>query len=125
MRDRTDRPPTPSNGEALLREVATNARHAARLVRELHGTADRVAAASELPPSLEGVPVRRRPPLAVNHGKQSGEAVAEDLGLGALRLALNDLTMARRAVDLALTDLLEEGDRVLDAFGARTRHILR
>jgi hypothetical protein len=52
-------------------------------------------------------------------------ALPEVPELAAMRLALNDLALARRALERVLNELLEEGDLVLDAFGARTRHLLR
>jgi hypothetical protein len=42
-----------------------------------------------------------------------------------LRRALNDLGMARRSLDPALDETVETADRVLDALGASTRHVLR
>jgi hypothetical protein len=124
VRQKRDPSPTPSDGEALLREVATTARRAATLVRELLGAADRVVAASEgAPPApLEAAPAARRAPLAL---KPAREVAPERQELSALRLALNDLALARRALEPALNDVLEQGDRALDASGARTRHILR
>jgi hypothetical protein len=125
MRRGRDRPQT-GDGAALLREVGPKAREAATLVQALHGAAHRVATASEgvRPGPVGAAPARRRSPLAIHRGMERGEAQAETPELAALRLALNDVALARRALEPALNELLEDGDRVLDAFGARTRHLL-
>ena len=96
-----DRRATPAERAALLREVVTNARRSVTPARAVLAAAERVVAMAEAMQAAD-VPEASR-----------------------LRMALNDLGVARRSLDPALSEMVEAADRVLDALGASTRHVLR
>ena len=101
QRTETERRAAPAERAALVREAVGKARRSVVPARAVLAAAERVVAMTE--------------------AMQSADA-PEPTGL---RRALNDLGVARRSLDPALNEIVEAADRVLDALGTSTRHVLK
>jgi hypothetical protein len=91
----------PAERAALLREVASNARRSVAPARAVLAAAERVVAIAEAMQAADVDETSR------------------------LRMALNDLGVARHSLEPALSETAEAADRALDALGATTRHVLK
>ncbi len=92
---------TAAERTALLREVVGKARRSLAPARALLTAAERVVTTTE--------------------AMQAADIPEPD----GLRMALNDIGVARRSLEPALSEMAEAADRVLDALGTSTRHVLR
>lgn len=97
---RTDEPVAPADRRVFVQDALAKARKSVALARVVLAAAERIVAVTETMHSAN-IP-----------------------DLGGLRTALIELGLARRALDAGLNDSMEIADRVLAAFGARTRHLL-
>jgi hypothetical protein len=92
---------TPANRAELVSDLATKARRSVTFAGTLLAAAERVSAA------VEAAEAAQAPDLA------------------GLTRALDDLDGARRSLDAGLHEAGHAADCLLDAFGARTRHVRR
>jgi hypothetical protein len=100
-RVKTERRASPAERGALLCDVVGKARRSVAPARAVLAAAERVVTMAE---ALQA---------------------ADDPEPSGLRRALNDLGVARRSLEPALIEMVEAADRVLDALGSSTRHVLR